>query len=177
MDLIIKGAVSLIFTIASVALIFYGGFRINWSKMLSPGPLSYAHEKLDKKGECNACHTKGKKLDTDKCLNCHQDIKSMIQRKSGLHARVTTECARCHSEHHSRLFNMIHFDEKSFDHSMVGSPLGGKHLLLRCEVCHTEGSYLINENKCFHCHEDIHKGGMGENCHECHNQNNFKEAG
>ncbi len=136
MDIMIKRGILLIFAIASVALIFYAVLQLNWSKMLSPGPLSPAHAELGEKGKCNACHTKGKRLDTDKCLDCHREIKSMMQNKRGFHARVTKKCDHCHSEHHIRLFNTVHFDAKDFDHSMAGSPLGGKHLLLRCEVCH-----------------------------------------
>jgi len=172
----IKRTIFLIFTIASVALLFYAGSHLNWSKMLSPGPLSPAHAKLDAKGKCNACHTKGKRLDTDKCLDCHQEIKSMIQTKHGLHARVTTKCNHCHSEHHIRLFNTIHFDAKDFDHSMAGSAMRGKHILLRCEVCHEKGTYLLDRHKCFQCHEDIHKGENGKDCSKCHTQDTFKEA-
>jgi hypothetical protein len=172
----INRTVLLIGTIASVALLSYAGFHINWSKTFSPGPLSPAHKELDVKGKCNACHTKGKRLDTDKCLDCHQEIKSMIQKKRGLHARVTTKCEHCHSEHHIRLFNSIHFNENDFDHAMAGSQIGGKHRLLRCEVCHAKGSYLLNKHKCFQCHVDIHKGENGQDCAECHTQDTFKNV-
>ena len=172
----IKRTILLIFTIASVALLVYAGFHLNWSKILSPGPLSPAHAKLDAKGKCNACHTKGKRLDTHKCLECHKEIKAMMQNNSGLHARVSKKCEQCHSEHHIRLFNTIHFDAKDFDHSIAGMPIRGKHLLLRCEVCHEKDSYLLHKNKCYQCHEDIHKGENGKDCSECHNQDSFKET-
>ena len=176
MDSMKKRIIFLVFTVAIIALLFYIVLNINWSKMLSPGPLSPAHAELDVKGKCNACHTRGKRLDTDKCLLCHQEIKTMMQTNRGFHARVTKRCEHCHAEHHTRLFNAIHFDAKDFDHSMAGSPIGGKHLLLRCEVCHEKGTYLLDKHKCFQCHKDVHNGENGKDCSECHNQDSFQET-
>ena len=89
----------IILIIAFIVFIFYLGFKITWSKLFSHGVLSEAHEELEKSGECKACHTKGQKLDIEKCLLCHEEIKEKIEANSGLHAKTSKECANCHSEH------------------------------------------------------------------------------
>ncbi len=168
MDLLTRRVLFLIFTIAIIMLFFYAGSSLMWSKMFSPGPLSYAHEKLDKSGECDSCHIKGKRLDKSRCLDCHPEIRTKIQDKSGLHARVTTECTECHSEHHGRSYNVGQLDIKTFDHAKTGWLLEGKHTLLKCEACHTNDSYLLNKKECIQCHQDVHDGENGKDCSECH---------
>ena len=74
-DLLMK---KIILFIILIVFIFYLGFKVKWSKLFSHGVLSEAHEEMEKSGECNACHTKGQKLDFDKCLVCHNEIKEKI---------------------------------------------------------------------------------------------------
>ena len=157
-----------------VIFVFYLGFSVKWSKLFSHGVLSAAHEKLEKSGECKACHTKGKKLDNDKCLFCHEEIKRKIATDSGLHAKASKECANCHSEHHGESYNLIHLDIKTFDHKSTGWPLNGKHALLKCDTCHSRDSYLLDKNKCIDCHHDIHLGQLAADCDKCHNEESFK---
>lgn len=161
--------------LGSFLIISYAvGVHQIWDKLFSPGPLSQAHEELDKSGDCAACHTRGKKLENNKCLVCHSEIKEKIESKSGLHARVSQECATCHSEHHGQTFQLVNLDEYKFDHNDTGWPLEGKHSLLKCQVCHTQKGYLLNKKTCKECHQDQHNGEYGHDCSECHNQNSFK---
>jgi len=177
MDLLTRRVIFLVFTLAVVGLFFYAGAHLTRSKMFSPGPLSSAHMELDKNGECKACHTKGKRLDNSKCLDCHQKIGNKIQAKSGFHARAGMECTLCHSEHHGRSYNISQLDVKTFEHATTGWAIDGKHALLKCQACHTKGrTYLLDKKDCIHCHQDIHKGENGEECSECHTPKDFKET-
>ncbi|MEW5803782.1 MAG: hypothetical protein AB1847_16940 [bacterium] len=176
MDLLTRRTLFLIFVIACVSVFLYAGCHLKWSQLFSPGPLSSAHEELDANGDCAACHTRGKRLDTRKCLDCHQEIKTMIQAKTGFHSRVSWECEHCHSEHHGRSYRIAHIDPKTFDHALTGWPIEGSHDLLKCEACHKKGSYLLDKNQCIHCHRDVHEGENGTDCTECHNQRTFRET-
>jgi hypothetical protein len=176
MDLLTRRVLVLGFMVVSITLLLYAGFNIRWSKMFSPGPLATAHKELDKKGQCSACHTKGKRLDNSRCLDCHKEIRARIEQKSGLHARVSTECSLCHSEHHGRSYNLRQLDVKTFDHAMTGWPIEGKHVLLKCEACHKKGPYLLEKRECVHCHQDIHKGENGQECSECHTAEKFTDV-
>ncbi|MEW6381487.1 MAG: hypothetical protein AB1611_18055 [bacterium] len=164
------------FIILVLALSFYFGFNIRWSRLFSPGDLSAAHQELDSTGDCNACHTRGKRLDTAKCLACHDEIKAKLEADSGIHSKNSRQCIFCHSEHHGCSYQIVHLDKESFDHSKTGWPLEGKHNLLKCQACHPEGSYLIPKNECVQCHKDAHNGENGTDCAECHNPNSFKET-
>ncbi|MGA1839459.1 MAG: hypothetical protein ACMUIU_02450 [bacterium] len=164
----------IILFIVLIIFVFYLGFKVKWSKLFSHGVLSEVHKELEKSGECNACHTKGQKLDFDKCLLCHEKIKEKIESNSGLHAKASKECVNCHSEHHGESYNLIHLDIERFDHNSTGWPLNGKHALLRCTVCHSKESYLLDKNRCRDCHYDIHLGQLDTDCDKCHNEENFK---
>jgi len=177
MDLLTRRILFLVLVIASITVLLYGAFNLGWARIFSPGPLSAAHKKLDIKGECKACHAKGKRLDNSKCLDCHKEIRAKIQEKSGFHARVSTECTLCHSEHHGRSYNLKQLDAKTFDHAMTGWPIEGKHALLKCEACHPNGIYMLKKNKCINCHQDIHQGENGSECAECHSATiSFRET-
>lgn len=156
-----------------ISFIFYMAYIIGWSRAFSPGPLSKMHVEFDRKSKCSACHTKGKRLDNNKCLACHEEINVRIKDGLGLHARISQNCSDCHSEHHGKDYYPVHFDSETFDHDTVGWKLEGIHALLRCKFCHLKGTYLLNKTKCVHCHEDVHEGENGEDCSECHNQNTF----
>ncbi len=164
----------IILILVLVIFIFYLGFSVKWSKLFSHGVLSEVHEELEKSGECKACHTKGQKLDNDKCLFCHEEIRKKIEANSGYHAIVSKECANCHSEHHGRSYNLIHLDIETFDHNMTGWPLNGKHALFRCDVCHAKDTYLLDKNRCIDCHHDVHLGQFDMECDKCHNEDSFK---
>jgi hypothetical protein len=159
-----------------LGLLFYKGLKVRWANLFSPGALSSVHAELDKTGKCDACHTKGKQLETAKCLDCHKEIKEKRQAGSGLHGREKDACFACHSEHHGREADIAFFNKDAFDHSKAGWALEGMHKKLRCEACHQEKSYLMAGTECFDCHheQDVHWGENGKDCAECHNQDTFK---
>src|SRR5262245_35786291 len=67
--------------------------------LLSPGPLSKAHTKLEGIGNCQKCHEQGRKVTAEKCLACHAPIADRISRRVGVHKAVKRDCVSCHAEH------------------------------------------------------------------------------
>lgn len=53
---------------------------------LSPGELSKAHAHLEGLSNCTKCHVLGEKETTSKCLECHKEIKNLINQKKGYHS-------------------------------------------------------------------------------------------
>ncbi|MBN2372247.1 hypothetical protein JXL19_00460 [bacterium] len=164
--LLVSGVIILFF-------LFYLIFQTRWSILFSPGELSNAHAEFDESGECRACHTRGSRLDNGKCLDCHDEIKDALQKEYGLHGRASSECSQCHSEHHGREYKLSYLDTETFDHATTGWALDGVHELLKCEACHSKDSYLLDMHECVLCHDDVHMGQLGPECHRCHDAKSF----
>jgi hypothetical protein len=163
--------------------LFYKELQIKGANLISPGKLSLSHAQIDKSGKCDACHTRGKQIDTEKCLACHKEIEERKETHSGFHGKTTKECINCHTEHYGRSTDITYFDEKHFDHSVTGWTLEGIHKKLQCQACHSKKNYLNGKKnylmvsaECVFCHQkdDIHHGENGRDCAECHNQDSFK---
>ncbi len=159
-----------------------------WSQ-ISPGDLTSAHAKLEGMSNCTECHVIGEKVSNAKCLDCHKEIKSLINKNEGYHASagvVKKDCFACHSEHHGRKFDMIHFDEKSFNHKDAGYVLEGKHNQIDCKSCHKpdfitdsdlkkrSNTFLGLDQECLSCHEDFHQKTLSNDCLSCHSMDGFK---
>lgn len=158
---------------------------------LSPGDLSEAHKHLEGLSNCTQCHVLGEKVSNQKCLDCHTEIRDLINTRSGYHAsRVVKgkDCAECHSEHHGRKFDMVRFDEENFNHRLTGYELTGAHTRIDCRDCHQPeyitdadlkertGTYLGLEPACINCHEDYHQKTLGNDCTQCHTTESFAPA-
>jgi len=140
---------------------------------------------------CTKCHDLGKKVSTFKCLTCHTEIRDLINLKRGYHSNkeVTDKlCWDCHGEHYGRKFEIVRFDEKSFDHNKAGFDLNGSHKNLDCKKCH-KSAFLLDEKlkrknktflglgiQCNSCHEDSHQSTLGNDCFSCHNEDKFIPA-
>jgi hypothetical protein len=132
-------------------------------------------------------------------MECHKDITARVLDGRGLHATYvgknakSPECVKCHSEHNGENFNLIRWDPTpgKFDHTKTGYVLEGKHATLQCTKCHNPGpipaaererivnlkrSYLGLSRACASCHEDKHKGQLGNECQKCHNSADWKVA-
>jgi nitrate/TMAO reductase-like tetraheme cytochrome c subunit len=161
---------------------------------ISPGDLSSSHTQLEGMSNCTQCHTLGKTILSERCLACHTEIRSRLDTKIGLHGRNKYEqCIDCHKEHHGRDFAMRKIDTKSFDHSLTGYLLKGKHINLDCSKCHEEAkirksdigqktkefkahTYLGLLPDCSACHRDIHAGQLSPRCEQCHTLDGWKPA-
>ncbi len=164
---------------------------IHLSGQLSPGDLAEVHAHLEGLANCTQCHTLGKKVSNDKCLDCHDEIASLISADRGFHAQMDVrqqDCFACHSDHHGRKFEMIRFDTETFDHDRTGYELTGRHVTVDCRSCHTpdnitdnvirkrEDTYLGLESNCASCHDDYHQGTLGSDCASCHDTEGFRPA-
>ena len=139
----------------------------------------------------------GKGSEALKCRECHTEIAAELSSGRGLHAHFANkeECAKCHSEHNGEDFSLIHWlpSLKAFDHNQTGYALQGKHGEITCNQCHTAAhvrepqrsqikmkdlnrTFLGLSQDCVTCHQDPHKGQLGQNCLQCHNFVDWKAA-
>jgi hypothetical protein len=123
-------------------------------------PLTGAHEKV----LCATCHPNEKYKGVPLvCSSCHQ-LQDVHQGKYG---------PKCESCHDSTKWKTIHFN-----HSKTKFPLHGAHIPLKCEACHTGDLYKDKlQTTCIACHkkDDPHKGQLGQNCQQCHNENAWRK--
>ena len=161
---------------------------------ISPGELTDAHAELEGMGNCTQCHDLGNRQPSSaKCLDCHEDIQSLLDANRGYHSSQEVrakECADCHSEHHGKNFDMMRFDEDNFDHDLTTYTLEGQHAVIECRECHQpefildeeiagrEGTFLGLVEDCKVCHEDFHQGTIANNedCASCHDIEAFRPA-
>ena len=175
-----------------IALLMFA-FRLSMpvSAQISPGDLSKAHAHLDGISNCTKCHILGEKETTSKCLECHKEIKNLISKSRGYHASSDVKgkkCAACHGEHFGSDFQVIRFNEKTFNHNLSGYKLEGKHATADCKSCHKESlvvsrisqkkshSWLGLGTECLNCHDDYHRKTLSQNCNSCHNYEAFKPS-
>jgi hypothetical protein len=160
---------------------------------ISPGKLTSAHAKLEGLSNCTACHELGNKVTSAKCMECHKEIKSLIDAKKGYHTSAEVkgkDCFACHSDHHGRNFQIVRFDTIKFNHQLASYELKGKHAKISCSACHKKAfiktkdsqktggkSYLGLDTKCVSCHVDYHQKTLSTNdCASCHGHDSFKPA-
>lgn len=73
------------------------GDAVTWQRQASPGRLSAAHADLE--SNCAACHTAVKGPDAAKCIACHANNESLLQRQpTAFHGDIGS-CRECHPEH------------------------------------------------------------------------------
>ncbi len=121
--------------------------------------LEGAHARLD----CHACHTAAagdRKLGTE-CLDCHR-----ADEPHG--GDLGTKCEECH--------NSSKWIDVNFDHDQSKYPLTGLHAVVTCGQCHVTQRFNDVPQDCAGCHarDDVHNGGLGKECGECHTPNGWK---
>jgi hypothetical protein len=158
---------------------------------ISPGELFQGHAYLEGLSNCTKCHILGEKVTNEKCLDCHTNIKFLIDNNRGYHVTKevrSKQCYECHNDHHGRNFQIIRFDPDTFNHVLTGYPLEGAHAQEECESCHNKDfindeellkkdfTWLGLEQSCLTCHDDYHQGTLSASCNDCHNYAYFKPA-
>lgn len=171
--------------------IFFIFIIIRAKAQISPGELSKDHLELEGILNCTQCHVLGGKVSNNKCLTCHDEIKSLIGQNRGYHASTEAknkECASCHSDHHGRNFDLVRFDEDNFRHGLTGYDLTGVHQRIDCRDCHQpdfivdtdlkrdEDTFLGIEQECLSCHADYHQKTLSKDCASCHSTEEFSPA-
>ena len=147
-------------------------------RLLMPGDVAKAHAKLE--NECSKCHDRtDKDRQTTLCIDCHKDIGADLKQKRGFHGHALkpgSACTACHTEHKGRAADIVRFDRESFDHSITGFKLDGRHSTTGCDACHVAGKKLREvQTTCFDCHQkqDIHQGKLGKDCASCHTKDDI----
>lgn len=106
---------------------------------------------------CNDCHASGDKHRdaASTCIGCHGD-------DDPHNGELGEECDSCHST--------LDWSETGFDHSATAFPLTGIHAGASCTACHESSTFTGTDRECVACHQsdDVHKGGNGNNCADCH---------
>ncbi|KAA3659737.1 MAG: cytochrome C [Calditrichaeota bacterium] len=163
---------------------------------LSPGDLHDKHTQLEGMNNCTKCHELGKKVSPDLCLQCHNLLRTQIEKAKGLHANPEYKnCVDCHVDHQGREFRLIYWKNgiDSFDHNLTGYKLAGKHRSLECRDCHQAKNIvnksILKKNKkelnrtflglnaeCLTCHFDEHRAQFKVSCLDCHTQDRWKPA-
>lgn len=179
----LKGKYYLVFLVIMITSRGFG--------QISPGDLSEVHAHLEGISNCTLCHELGENVTNEKCLDCHQEVKSRIDQNQGYHVSSEVKgktCASCHNDHHGKKFQIIRFDQDQFDHNLTGYQLVGAHESKKCDDCHKaefitnqkikekKFSYLGLNTACLSCHDDYHQKSLPENCTDCHNYDKFKPA-
>tara|TARA_R110001583_G_scaffold114876_1_gene265314 strand:+ start:18904 stop:20637 length:1734 start_codon:yes stop_codon:yes gene_type:complete len=164
-------------TILLIAIVYFANFN-NLLGQISPGELSKAHSIFEGVVYCSKCHFIGEEANNTKCLECHTEIKSLIEQKRGYHSSLEVDkkdCWECHNEHHGRDFQLIKFDKDKFDHDLTKFKLKGEHEKLDCIKCHNFSNILKQSHKKINSFSTKEVVGTQqsieknlEQCKECH---------
>jgi len=160
----------------------------------SPGPLASSHADLDDPDHCNDCHTGGRDLSNDKCMDCHDhsNLKVRIAQGKGFHSSAAVrgkKCETCHLEHKGRGYDLMGWKSlkggmNGFDHDQSGWKLEGKHKAIDCKDCHKDKNkqglrtFMGLDRLCGSCHKKDQPHGYERremlSCERCHGQSVWK---
>lgn len=127
---------------------------------------------------CASCHVRPAlqvALKADTCATCHQDPHK---------GAFKQDCKSCHIEQG--------FAKAPFDHATTPFPLTGKHAPAACASCHKNLTTVATrtgrstataaidfrglKRECVTCHDDTHRGDLGQTCETCHGTERFALA-
>ncbi|MEZ6080394.1 MAG: cytochrome c3 family protein [Pirellulaceae bacterium] len=150
-------------------------------RSVNPGTLSTAHANLA--DNCQACHTPVMGVDTAKCILCHANNTSILQRQpTAFHASVGT-CKQCHLEHRGLDANLSEMDHslltligmEAMQSAEPGTEEASAHNLLVNKLMlatapHERISLQESVLDCASCHsnDDQHQSLFGNDCAQCH---------
>ncbi len=153
-----------------------------WQHMVSPGDLSQAHASLE--NNCVACHTPVKGIEASKCIVCHADNRTLLQRQpTAFHANIQS-CTPCHLEHRGRTTRPTDMNHaalariglRQMEKSSEGARTQAvqiKNWLEQTDRVALSGAKLQRNERglnCATCHQtkDRHVGLFGTDCAQCH---------
>lgn len=164
-------------TVAGLAVTAFWNAKNNpaaWQSQVIPGDLSAAHASL--KTDCAACHTTLQGVDSAKCIGCHADNESLVQRQPTAFHTDISNCAACHIEHQGANANLRMMNHEAL--ARIGIKTIPDDVKLSNQ---TNSNPLLPENNplvspleakldCASCHatKDKHFGLFGQNCASCH---------
>lgn len=159
---------------------------VTWQRMTEPGALSAAHAHLE--NNCAACHTSVTGVETSKCIVCHANNASLLQRQpTSFHASISS-CTECHLEHQGadqRPTAMNHPALAKIGLRQLNSEApDSEDRALREELLHWTSGRLpphshitamemaLNCPTC-HANDDRHFKLFGQDCGQCHATNHW----
>jgi len=149
--------------------------------LVMPGKVVRGHAEVET--DCSSCHKRFSRSKQDSlCLDCHEDIASDVDEKTGFHGRsddvAASRCAACHTDHEGRNADIVGLNEETFNHTLTDFELIGKHLEATCIDCHEPADkHRDAPSECIFCHEDddVHEERLGTDCIACHIPNDWTE--
>lgn len=144
-----------------------------------PGKTIRGHADLEL--SCDNCHVRfDRSAQPRLCLDCHKAVAQDVRARTGYHGGLKeTQCRVCHTDHKGREARIVVLDEHKFDHARTDFLLKGKHQAKTCASCHKAGAkHRAAPTDCAGCHvkDDLHKGGLGLRCDNCHSQDSWKDG-
>lgn len=158
----------------------------SWQRMASPGALSKAHAFLEH--NCAACHTPVEGTEAAKCIACHANSESILQRQpTAFHAEIGS-CRECHLEHRGAARSPTDMDHAALAkiglYQLKGDAPDGEDSLQqqlaawiernenadRLPSLHPEltaNEAVLNCATC-HANQDRHFKLFGPDCAQCH---------
>lgn len=152
-----------------------------YQQVSSPGSLSAAHAHLE--NNCAACHTPVVGVDSTKCISCHANNESILQRQpTTFHASISS-CKQCHLEHQGIARHPTQMDHEALVKigmaALDSGDSGEENSAIRNElsawanrsaVPHANISATENLLNCASCHsnDDRHFKLFGSDCASCH---------
>ena len=89
------------------------------------------------------------------------------------HDTFPADCSLCHT---GGDWNTLR-DDFAFDHAaQTGVPLEGAHAKASCLRCHNDRGpvQMFAAKGCAGCHENVHRGQLGDVCSDCHTQTEWR---
>lgn len=136
---------------------------------MSRFPLEGAH----KTAQCSDCHKSESLVRFDvpgiNCIDCHRKDYQSAREPDHSQSGFPEDCLMCHK------MNALQWSQSEFTHSAF--PLDQGHSGVRCEACHTSGTYAMVGKDCFQCHKDDYNSAktpdhsssmLPTNCITCH---------
>ncbi len=127
---------------------------------------------------CSSCHTTQGTFTglSQVCYTCHQTDYNSTANPNHQQANFNTDCKSCHT--------INGWKPATFDHSITGFSLTGKHLNTACASCHISG-YTNTPTDCNSCHNDDYTSTTNPNhvasgfptaCQNCHTTSGWSGA-
>ncbi len=147
--------------------------------------------------DCRSCHKPewlSRELKADTSLSIENSFLGLSINCTTCHAdehqgQMDQDCSLCHTQEAWR--------PTSFSHDSTDFPLTGKHAGASCDACHerrddlqpagvlqdaaaSKGWHLVYKRQqstsCVACHDDVHKGRLGQDCSKCHTTSGWQGA-
>lgn len=155
-------------------------FALRIEQLEMPGKLIKDHAEYEDR--CEVCHEDfNQEVQSKLCLNCHKEIDLDVYKQKGYHGDKLVrdrKCSACHTDHKGRDADIVILEEATFNHKQTDFELRGSHKTAPCDGCHKKDKqYRDAQQECVACHkeDEPHKGLLGKQCDNCHNEQQWNE--